>query len=39
MGHKKSTDAKRDLYGSKTHADLAVVPKPGPPGIPGKKMA
>lgn len=39
MGHKKSTDAKRDLYGSKTHADLAIVPKPGPPGIPGKKMA
>lgn len=39
QGHAKSTDAKRALYGSKTHKDLAVVPKPVPSGIPGKKMA
>ena len=39
QGHAKSTDAKRALYGSKTHQDLAVIPKPVPNGIPGKKMA
>jgi len=27
------------MYGSKTHQELSVVPKPVPAGIPGKKMA
>jgi hypothetical protein len=27
------------MYGSKTHKDLSVIPKPVPNGIPGKKMA
>jgi len=39
MGLAKSTDVKREMYGLKTHADLAVIPKSGPPGIPGKKIA
>ncbi len=39
MGHLKSTDAKRETYGSRVHADLAVVPRKNPAGIPGKKTA
>ena len=27
------------LYGSKTHNDLVVIPKPVPAGIPGRKIA
>lgn len=38
-GKPKSTDAKRELYGSHVHADQSVIPKAGPPGIPGKKIA
>ena len=39
MGHARSTDAKRSLYGAKKHDAQATVPKCGPPGIPGKKIA
>ena len=39
MGHPKSTDAKRAMYGTKQHNAQATVPKAGPPGIPGKKIA
>lgn len=38
-GLTKSTDLKRELYGEKAHAEIAVIPKPVPPGIPGKKIA
>jgi hypothetical protein len=38
-GLPKSTDAKREMYGAKKHAPIAVVPKPVPAGIPGKKIA
>jgi hypothetical protein len=39
MGHAKSTDAKREAYGSKTNKGLATIPDAVPPGIPGKKVA
>jgi hypothetical protein len=39
QGHPKSTDAKRALYGSKTHKELAVIPKPVPAPIPARKTA
>lgn len=39
QGHPKSTDAKRMLYGSKTHGELAVIPKAVPNGIPSRKVA
>ena len=39
MGHPASTDEKRRIYGSKTHSELKVIPKPVPVGIPARKMA
>lgn len=39
QGYPKSTDAKRTLYGSKTHHDIVVVPKPSTVGIPSRKIA